>query len=199
MRFHGQHNQSDPKEIEQLVRQVGAGLLVTEHPRLEHGVYHAVWDADRFFIHLGRTDDQCRSLVASPRCRFIFLDMLSVIPSYWIDARYGGAANQFFRYAEFECTVRVIQEPSQMMDALQKMMDHFQPEGNYDPLDPVAEVYRDKLNAIAIGELTPVACRSKWNLGQSKPSAAFDNVIRQLQLRNKGQDRRTAEEMLRWR
>ncbi|MBI1861813.1 MAG: FMN-binding negative transcriptional regulator [Deltaproteobacteria bacterium] len=201
MRFHRHHEQGDWNEVEGFVRSRESALLVTRGPQGENhfGVINTVFVGGRIVIHIGRTDEQARDLAREARAQLVFHEPLSVIPSYWIDRRYGGAINQFFRYAECECWARVITEGKEMTLLLQRMLDRFQAERSYDPLDSEGEVYREKFLAIECAELEPVAWKTKWNLGQAKPLEAFENVIRELERRAEGPDRATAREMVKWR
>lgn len=200
MRFHNYHAQLNREEIEQLVKSQPLGLLITssggEFPKT--GLYNAVLEKDRFYLHLGRTDEQVYDLRKNKLCQFIYSESLSVIPSYWIDGLYGGAINNFFKFAEFQCEARMIEEPKELLQVMQRMMDSYQAEKNYLPLDPEHEVYRDKFKIICAVELKILSLRTKWNLGQTKPLEAQENILKQLKLRNKTSDAKTAMEMRKW-
>lgn len=201
MRFHKQHEQTENTEIKRLIEHQPTALLITfsEEGAVHLGIYNILFQNDLFFLHIGRTDEQANDLEINSKCVLVFQDILSVIPSYWIDERYGGAINQFFRYAEFHCEAKRIENGEEMTNILQPMLDRFQKERLYDPLDPSADIYRDKFQAICCIELTPHSFRTKRNVGQTKPFTAFTNVISRLRLSGETTDARTADEMERWR
>lgn len=200
MKFPEIQHQSDQKEIERLFNSQTTCQIITinESGRPRVGVYNFISKDDKFIVHIGKKDEQTKDLERDANCLVVFQDILSVIPSFWIDERYGGAINNFFRYAEFECTSRIIGNAQEMVPFMQDMLDGFQSEHRYDPLDPKSEVYREKFAMLSIVELTVLNSRTKWNLGQAKPKAAFDNVIKQLEIRREGKDEITASEMKRW-
>ncbi len=200
MRFHRQHEQTRPKEIETLVVNQSLGLLITSSGSKapKTGLYNTIFKQDRFYLHLGRTDEQTADLRENNKCQFVFSESLSVIPSYWIDEQYGGAINQFFKFVEFSCTARIIEDNFELNEVMQKMMDHYQSEKNYVPLDPNHEVYRDKYKMICAVELKINATRTKWNLGQTKPESARKNILKQLKIRSKSSDLKTAFEIEKW-
>lgn len=200
MRFHKFHEQRNTEELKAFVKNQSLGLLITfsGDEKTKLGLYNAHFDGTRFLIHLGRTDEQTLDLLKNKKCQFVFYETLSVIPSYWIDERYGGAINNFFKFAQFDCEGRVIEELGELQEAMQILMDHYQPEKLYDPLDVHSEVYADKFKMICAIELKVQSVRSKWNLGQTKVNKAQKNILKQLKVRNSLLDSKTAQAMESW-
>ena len=199
MRFPDIQHQDDRNELASFLRQISVGTLVTVselQPKV--GLYNYLYTDDSFYIHIGRKDEQALQLQRNPNCQFVFSEVLSVIPSFWIDERYGGAINNFFKYLEFDCTARFISETGETLKVMQRLLDHYQATRRYDPLDTESEIYREKFAMITMLELTVKSSRSKWNFGQAKPRAAFLNIIRQLELRREPKDEQTALEMRKW-
>jgi predicted FMN-binding regulatory protein PaiB len=161
----------------------------------QSGVFNPIFDGKTFYIHLNRGDEQVRALRSSGSAALVFQDILAVIPSHWVDAHYGGAATAYYRFAEFQCSVKLAEEPAEMVRVLQAMLDRFQPEGGYDPLDPASARYRPSFEMLVIAELEPITVRAKWKLGQNRPESVRREVARRLRERAKGSDARAADEI----
>lgn len=200
MRFPPQHKPLN-QEVKCLIDKSRMLTLLTGESAasLEIGLYNFIFHENSFWIHLGRTDEQTKALQRDGLCKVMISEQLSVIPSHWIDKAYGGAANQFFRYADFKCSGRIVTDFKEMQSVLQIMLDQYQPERGYADLDPKSEVYASKFQMIVIIELKIESQRAKWNLGQTKPREAYENIIVELKKRNQGLDFETAEAMIEWR
>src|SRR5262249_4863114 len=153
---------------------------------------------ERFYLHMGRGDEQVSALRSTGRATLVFQDILAVIPSYWVDAHYGGAATTYYRYAAFTCAARVIEEPAEVVSVLQGLMDRFQPEKGYEPLSAGSERYRKSVESLAIAELKVLSVDAKWKLGQNRPEAVRLEVAKRLRERGEGHDARAADEIERW-
>ncbi|MBI3505061.1 MAG: FMN-binding negative transcriptional regulator [Proteobacteria bacterium] len=190
--------QNDEAEIDRLTRSQPTALLVTRGEKDQEasfGVFNPVFLGRSAYIHLGARDEQVRQLRETGRATLVFQDILAVIPSYWVDARYGGAATAYYRYAELRCSAVVLDDPAELVRVMQSMMDRFQPEKGYAPLDSSSELYRKSFAAIVGVRLDPVEVRAKWKLGQNRPQSVRLEVARRLRERGTPSDLRAAEEI----
>jgi len=197
MQFYSYYKQANTKEVESLSQDSSFCLLSTVSPSgIPHlGIFNPLQIEGRFYLHMNRKDEQVADLKERPKALLSFLDFLSVIPSYWVDEHYAGAATAYYRYAEWECTVELFEEPPSMLPVLQMMMDRYQPEQKYDPLNPELPIYKASFASIVVLKLTPVSSRTKWKLGQNRPMEIRNRVMTELKLRARDNDIRAAEEM----
>lgn len=195
MKFIPEHVQSSFEEVKKLMEANSTLTLVTQGERPRVGLYNYYLKDKTFYIHMGKKDEQLLDLKKNPGALVFFSEVLSVIPSFWVDQRYGGAINNFFKYSEFECTTTLLETPKEILPILKEMLELYQKEKDYDPLDIESEIYRHKFAMLTVVELKIESQRTKWNLGQTKPREAFFNIIEQLVKRREGQDLKTAEEM----
>lgn len=163
--------QNDPDEIKDLIQTCNTCLLITGSGMddISFGVFNPIPFENRIYLHLQIKDQQIKAMENNPSCKVIFQDILGMVPSYWVDERYGGAATTFYRYAELSCISNLIKDPNSQVKYLSQMMKHFQPEGVYDPLDYSSPVYKSKIDSILICELEIEEVKAKWKLGQNKP------------------------------
>lgn len=196
MRFVPEHEVQSIEEVLTLVKaQTMLGLVSVHENQPRFGLYNFILKDQTFYIHLGKKDEQLLHLRANPIALITFSQVLSVIPSFWIDERYGGAINNFFRYVEFECEAIFLETPEEILPLLKDMLEAYQEERRYEPLDTQSAIYRPKFAMLSVVELKIRSMRTKWNLGQTKPREAFRNAIAQLEKRKGDLDLQTASEM----
>ncbi len=197
MRFYPIYEQTDQKNVEDFIRSQASCRIITmtSDKKTHYGIFNHFFDGQSFILHLNRLDEQVHDLKSNPNALVVFEEFLSVIPSYWVDENYAGAATSYYRYAEFDCQAEVSDTPELLRDALQKMMDHYQPEGQYVPLDPGSSLYKKSFDALVIIRLTPTSSRTKWKLGQNRPEASRRQVAKRLRERGTPNDLRAAQEV----
>jgi predicted FMN-binding regulatory protein PaiB len=161
-------------------------------------VFNPVCHDGKLYLHLNRRDDQVKTLRRTRCAKLVFQDILAVIPSHWVDQRYGGAATTYYRYAEIDCEATLVEAPEDMRAFLEAMMARFQPEGRFDPLDPASPVYADSYEMILVVVFAPGKTVAKWKLGQNRSLAERETVMARLRERRQGHDLRTADEMRKW-
>jgi predicted FMN-binding regulatory protein PaiB len=200
MRFYSVYEQSNRDKVLEFVKTRSSCRLLTakgdDTPKL--GIFNPVLDGESFILHLNRGDEQLADLKARPKALITFEDFLALIPSYWVDEQYGGAATAYYRYAEFDCDAEIADTRATLLSALQKLMRHYQPEGLYAELDPESETYRKSFDLLAIVTLTPRKTRTKWKVGQNRPIETRKKVIQELLRRGSPDDLRTVEQMQAW-
>lgn len=161
-----------------------------------HGVFNPVSVDGKFFLHLRRDDEQRLDMARTGLGSLVFTDYLATIPSYWVDAKYAGAATAYYKFVEMRCRVEVCTDPQAMRRTLEKMMARFQPEGCFAALDPEHKLYKGSFAEIAIVAMIPVSVRTKWKLGQNRSEHTRLKVAEELFLRGEGRDLAAAEAVL---
>jgi len=193
MQFYPEYQQSDDAEVRRLLNTCPTALLVTAGGGF--GVFNPVLVGDSIYLHLNRADEQIRELRVEPRATLVFQDILATIPSHWVDPAYGGAATQYYRFAQLTCDVALLEDPEAMQAPLQAMLDRFQPEGGYAALRHDHKLYRGSFLELVVLALTPVATRTKWKLGQNRSAETRRSVVARLRERGTPVDLRTAAEV----
>ena len=200
MKHYGKYKQDDFREIVDLIATQNTCLLqtISADNEVQAGLFNPLYLDEHVYFHLNRGDEQVASIRANGQCKLIFQDVLALFPSHWMDERYAGAATTYYRFAELECTTCFVDDDEDKPYLLKKMMEHYQPEGRYDPISPDSDIYRKKLNAILILDCQIVAYRGKWKLGQNRSVADRHRFIEKFRARNQGEDRRCADEIAKW-
>src|SRR5262249_29123100 len=138
MIFHSYYTDVPEAEIARLVASQELGRLVTVGadgtPHI--GLYPFIHDERAVDLHLVRTDEQVEELRARPACVFEVDEVLGVSPSYWVHREYAGSATAYHRTVIFECVATVIEDPQAIAAQQRRLLDRYQPEGGYRPLDP---------------------------------------------------------------
>jgi predicted FMN-binding regulatory protein PaiB len=180
-------------ESQELCRLVTVGDDGTPHV----GLYPFVYDGDAIDLHLVRADEQVADLKARPGCVVEVDEVLGVIPSYWVHARYAGAATAYHRTVIFEGAGVVVEDPEAVAAQQRRLLARYQPEGGYAPVDAADPLYRGALAQLAAVRVTVARCRAKFKLGQNRPVEARRRVIAELRQRGRDGDRRAAD-ALQW-
>lgn len=200
MQFYEIYQQSDKTKIDEFARAQLNCQLITKAPdgRIRVGIFNHHFDGEAFFLHLNKNDEQISDLRSAENVLLVVHDFLAVIPSYWIDAQYGGAATAYYRYAEFECRAELVDSPPAVKEALQSLMDHYQPEGKYEALNPESPTYEKSFKALFIVKLIPTSSRTKWKLGQNRPLDTRKRVVERLKERGSPRDLQAAQAVEEW-
>ena len=77
-------------------------------------------------------------------------------------------------------------------------MDHYQPEGKYEALNPESPTYEKSFKALVIVKLIPTSSRTKWKLGQNRPVDTRKRVVEKLKERDSLRDLHAAQAVEEW-
>ena len=195
MIFHTYYTEVPRAEITRLLdsQELGRLLTVGADGTPHIGLYPFVHDERSVDLHLVRADEQIADLRERPTCVFEVDEVLGVIPSYWVHPQYAGSATAYHRTVIYECVASVIEDPEAIAAQQRRLLDRYQPEGGYRPLDPEDALYRGALAQLAAVTLRIVRCRPKWKLGQNRPPEARRAVIAELRRRGRPNDARAAD------
>ena len=182
MKFQNIYNQVNKSEIQKLIDYSETCLLVTRSlgKGSQFGVFNPTSIEGKLFLHHSVTDEQVTAMRENNQCKLIFQDILGIVPSYWVDPKYAGAATTYYRYAELDCQVRLIEKPMEQIKFLKFMMSRFQPEGGYDAIDYQSSIYKKKLESILITEFTIQSIRTKWKLGQNQSAKIRSKIAKKF-------------------
>jgi len=194
MQFYPYYRQPDAREVADLIDSAQHCQLVTiSSDGTPHvGLFNHHFDGGCFYLHLNRMDEQVADLRSTGRGLLTFLEFFATIPSYWVDPHDGGVATAYYRYAEFDCSVELIEDAEGMVEPLQTLMDRYQREGGYDPLHAHSPIYASSIARLVVVRCTPLATRTKWKLGQNKPVETRRAIIEKFRDRKGPNDERAA-------
>jgi predicted FMN-binding regulatory protein PaiB len=195
MIFHAYYTDLPRAEVDRFVATQEMGRLVTVSadgvPHL--GLYPFVYDGATVDLHLVATDEQIADLRARRACLFEVDEVLGVIPSYWVSKEHAGSATAYHRTVIFECEATVIAEPAAIAAQQRRLLDRYQPEGGYKPVDPEDPLYRGMLGMLAAVRLDIKAVRPKFKLAQNRTPDQRRGVIAELRKRGRPTDARAAD------
>jgi predicted FMN-binding regulatory protein PaiB len=200
MQHYDRYKQDDFQEICDLIDGQKTCLLQTlsETNEIQTGLFNPLYLNKRVYFHVNRSDEQIESIRLNGICQLIFQDVLAIFPSHWADDLYAGAATTYYRFAELNCKVRIIEDVEEKPYFLQRLMERYQPEGKYEPISYESGIYRKKLKAILVLECEIIGYKGKWKLGQNRSVEERLSFIEKFRERNEGHDRRCADEIVKW-
>jgi predicted FMN-binding regulatory protein PaiB len=193
--FHSYYADVSAEEVEAFVQSQPLGRLVTvgEDGTPHIGLYPFLYDGRTVHLHLVRLDEQVADLEARRRCLFEVDEVLAVIPSYWVHAEYAGSATAYHRTVIFECDGAVSGDPASVAAQQVGLLAKYQPEGGFRPLSVDDPLYRNALGQLAAVTLDITARRTKFKLGQNRPSDARRRVVEKLREGGRVNDGRAAD------
>ncbi len=201
MKYQPMYHQNDAAQIEALCRRARMAHLLllgeggaplagwTNAPRLGPG---------HFMVHLASNDPQAEALSDGCTAWLSFSEILSTIPSHWLDAQDASRATSLYLHAEFTCVARVLENGPAAFEALEGLMRHFQPEGRHLPLHGHEAFYRPKTADLKVALLEVQSARTKWKVGQVWTPERRRAVLKELKQRGRPEDQRSAAEMEAW-
>lgn len=131
------------------------------------GMFNPLVETEHTWLHLHRQDPQLRHMIQEGSATLVFADYHGFVPSYAKDPENGSFATMFYRYVEVRVRAEALEDRQQSSQVLERMMQVYQPEGGYRPLDDL-DFYAASFNQIKVVRLTPVSQSSKWKLGQNR-------------------------------
>lgn len=200
MRHYPRYEQQNFDEVMDLIHQQSTCFLqtISDTGVIQNGIFNHLLLDRKLFFHLHRDDEQVKSIARANECLVLFHDVLGTLPSYWLDAKYGGAATTFYRYAEIRCTARFVEDSEEKAELLKSMLACYQPEGGYEPVRYQSPTYQHKIDQLMLLECEIADFRAKWKLGQNRTPNEMQELATKFRDRNIGNDERCANEIEKW-
>ena len=191
-----QNQKPGSEELDSWYQVLKHGILnVQFNGKILSGVQNYFYFQNSFYIHLGKTDEQAINLSEVGTSYFQLYEAFSMIPSFWIDLDYGGAANMCFKFSELEVQTKKIDHFEDKSFLFNEMMSQFMPTGTFKRIELAKDIYQSKIDQLVVVELKVIRQRHKWNFLQSKTSEQKINVISELNKRKFLKDQETAIEI----
>ena len=186
-----------PKKTENIFKfaktQDYATLITHFKNDVQIGLFNPLFQENKLYLHLNKNDVQIRQLNENPQAKLTFTEILTLIPSYWVDPNDGGKATMYYRHLELQCSSKIYNETTELLPILQKMLQHYQNEGGYQPLAINSKIYQSAFATLSIVELTPKKQRTRWKLGQNLPIEKRKEIVAKLIARGKPSDLKAAQ------
>jgi nitroimidazol reductase NimA-like FMN-containing flavoprotein (pyridoxamine 5'-phosphate oxidase superfamily) len=116
--------------------------------------------------------------------------LVATIPSYFTDPEKACPATTFFRSVQVHGTLERIEDPHVKADALQRIMQRYQPEGGYVPISFDTPMYQNAVRGVLVLGIRIQDVTGKAKLGQNKKPHEVVGIMDQLWLRGAGGDAR---------
>jgi nitroimidazol reductase NimA-like FMN-containing flavoprotein (pyridoxamine 5'-phosphate oxidase superfamily) len=187
----------DPAEVEAVlaVGEVGYLGLVDAlgYPRVVP--LNFVFTDGRVYFHGAREGEKFTLFESDPKVTFAVAGPHTVVPSYWFASESACPATALFKSVHLRGRGTIVTDTQEKADALQRLMEKYQPEGGHQPITATEEPNRSVLQHTGVFRIDPVQIDLKIKLAQALGAAKRRDLIARLEERNRGQDREVAEAM----
>jgi predicted FMN-binding regulatory protein PaiB len=134
-------------------------------------------------------------LLACPAVGFSVVKEYSYIPSHWSAPRYACPATQFFKSVEIDGVCGLVSDATEKARALQALMEKYQPEGGFEPIDPALAQYARALERVGVFRVRCDSWTDKVKFGQNEPAKLRRQLVSKLSQRDDLLDAATALEI----
>lgn len=107
-------------------------------------------------------------------------EIVATIPSYFSDPEKACPATTFFRSVQVHGTLESISDPKLKADALERIMQRYQPEGGYTPISFDNPLYQNALRGLLVLGIRIANVTGKAKLGQNKKPHDVSGLMEQL-------------------
>jgi predicted N-acetyltransferase YhbS/nitroimidazol reductase NimA-like FMN-containing flavoprotein (pyridoxamine 5'-phosphate oxidase superfamily) len=106
--------------------------------------------------------------------------IVATIPSYFTDPEKACPATTFFRSVQVHGTLQRIDDPYVKADALQRIMQRYQPEGGHVPIHFDTPLYQNAVRGVLVFGVRLENLTGKAKLGQNKQPGEVQSIMDQL-------------------
>jgi nitroimidazol reductase NimA-like FMN-containing flavoprotein (pyridoxamine 5'-phosphate oxidase superfamily)/ribosomal protein S18 acetylase RimI-like enzyme len=117
-------------------------------------------------------------------------EIVTSIPSYFTDPERACPATTFFRSVQVHGTLERIDDPHVKADALQRMMQRYQPEGGHAPITFDDPRYQNAIRGVLVLGVRLANVTGKAKLGQNRKPEEIASIVEQLWRRGAAGDER---------
>ncbi|WP_371672905.1 FMN-binding negative transcriptional regulator [Streptomyces sp. NBC_00289] len=143
---------------------------------------HFAYDAERAEVvtHLARPNPLWPALEANPDVLLSVVDDYAFVPGPWQaapeEAPEHGTPTSLYAAVQLRCRARVVDDPAEKAELLNRQVGHFQPEGGSARAAVGEEPYGRLLPGIRGLRLDVVGVRAKFKYAGKKPDAVQDRI-----------------------
>ena len=156
------------------------------------GVNFAARDG-RIYFHGAVAGDKFERLKTDDRVGFTLARPYSLLPSVWSTSD-GSAcpATQLYISIEICGRCRLVDDPAEKGRGLQALMEKYQPEGGYRPMDRDDDSYKRPIAAVGVFRIDIENWTGKVRMAQNQSEASRRDLIARLKERGRPLDLETA-------
>ncbi|MEU7018056.1 FMN-binding negative transcriptional regulator [Streptomyces sp. NPDC046385] len=138
----------------------------------------------RVLTHLARPNPLWRDLERNPAVLLSVVDDHVFVPGHWT-APEGtpsehGTPTSYYAAVQLRCTARIVDDPAEKAELLNRQVAHFQPEGGTAPVCPGEAPFGRMLPGIRVLCLDVTEVRAKFKYAGNKPQEVQDRVAERL-------------------
>jgi len=147
------------------------------------------------YFHGALAGEKYELLSQSPSAGFTIVNEYSYIPSHWSGPHAACPATQYFKSVELVGRCEAETDLTRKAQALQLLMEKYQPEGQHTPIDATQAIYRKALKHVGVFRLRCESWTGKEKFGQNLSANSRRAIIDHLRRRNGPRDEITALEI----
>lgn len=189
----------DTQEIHDILDEAEVGSLgvvaADGYPRVIPLNFVRVTAGSAVAFHCAQEGEKWAALEGEPKVTFNANIPYSVIPSYWLSNNQGCGATHFFKSVQINGVAKILSDRDAKADALQKLMEKYQPEGKYKTITADDPMYKKPLEGTGVLVVNPDRISCKIKFGQNLPGHTREKLINYLKERGEPIDLLTAEEI----
>ncbi|MBI3794612.1 MAG: pyridoxamine 5'-phosphate oxidase family protein [Nitrospinae bacterium] len=153
------------------------------------------WHEGAVYFHGAGSGEKFELLTNGPKVTFMAYLTYSSVPSYWRSPKYACPASIYYKSAYIKGRGSLVENPAEKADALNVIMQKYQPEGGYSQISADDPLYKNGLAETAVFKILPETAEVKNKMGQNLPPETKKTIIEKLVERGTPLDILTAEEM----
>ena len=151
---------------------------------------------DKNIYYHGALEGEKYDLMKSPtKASFSVHIPYSFVPSYYQNEKYACPATHLFKSVHIRGIASVVSDIDEKAEALQKLMEKYQPEGRYIPISGDLSLYKNALGKVGVFMIKSDEITVKIKFGQNEKDEVREAIIDLLQKRDTDLDRLTIAEM----
>ena len=146
---------------------------------------------DVIYMHSHIRGEKLENIKRNDKVGFEVDRSLEFLPSYFFDPTDASLADTLYISVVMKGTCTIVEDKEEKTLALNGLMKKYQPEGDYEPMNPKMEV----LNEVAVIKIIPNTMRGKYKIGQTLKHEEKLELAKNIFKRNSKTARNTLEMM----
>ena len=146
---------------------------------------------DVIYMHSHIRGEKLENIKRNDKVGFEVDRSLEFLPSYFFDPTDASLADTLYISVVMKGTCTIVEDKEEKTLALNGLMKKYQPEGDYEPMNPKMEV----LNEVAVIKIIPNTMRGKYKIGQTLKHEEKLELAENIFKRNSKTARNTLEMM----
>ncbi|MEU6981448.1 FMN-binding negative transcriptional regulator [Streptomyces sp. NPDC046371] len=138
----------------------------------------------RVITHLARPNPLWRDLERNPAVLLSVVDDYVFVPGHWTAPEGApsehGTPTSYYAAVQLRCVARIVDDPAEKAELLNRQVAHFQPEGGTAPVCPGETPFGRMLPGIRVLCLDVTEVRAKFKYAGNKPQEVQDRVADRL-------------------